>query len=253
MEGIYIRFLKVPKGQGYWAGIFLILGIAGFLAALAFFAFNILFSAFGLMQMTGGSIVWNFNNPYIPAFVITSGGKIGLIMGIIGGLLASISEGRLWIVPAKGEGNKSVMERKNLFIFFSFLFVLYDILSSFYFLNDGFAFDPTVVWYSALIIYGIKLGATILLFSIGPEMFMVWAFETIAENYADGIPSVAIGAMVILSIFKSIGSTVWNLIFGDHEEEDETARIKASMPARQNQSGRGRGRPNREFTENEAI
>lgn len=236
-----MKFLRVPKGSGYWAGIFFIIGIVGLIAAFAFFIFNIMFSAFGLMQMTGGNIIWDFSNPYTPAFHVISGGKVGLIMAILGGLLASISEGRLWIVPTKDKGQKSMMERKNLFIFFSVVFVLYDILSSFYFINDGFGFDPTVTWFPALMIYLIKLGATILLFSIGPEMFMVWGFETMAENHEEGIPSVMLGIGIIIALFKGIGSSIWNAIFGD-ADDDETENIKKSFSPDKKERGRGRPR-----------
>jgi len=230
-----VKFLKIPKGTEYWAGIFFIFGLIGLIAATGFWLFNLLFSAFGLMQLTGGVINWDFSNIYIPAFSIVSGGKIGLIMGILGGLLSTISEGRLWVVPTKDKGNKSVIEKKNLFISFSVIFVIYDILSSYYFLNSGWYTDGFIS--SALI-----MAATIIFFSVGPEMFMVWAFETMAENHEEGIPAVGAGIGIVLSAIKKIAGYGWNAVFGEKEEEDETQNIKDSIPQR-----RGRGRPRNDY------
>lgn len=242
-----MKFLQIPKGSGYWAGIFFLIGTVGFIAAGAFFIFNILFSAFGLMQYTGGIITWNFDNPYIPAFVIVSGGKVGLIAGILGGLLATIAEGRLWIVPSKGQKQpKSVMEKKGLFVLFSVIFVLYDIGSSFYFLSNGVIFNGSNGFFAGLLEFFVLMAATLLLFSIGPEMFMVWSFETMAANWEEGIPSLASGVKIIISgimgLFMSIkGAFDWET---DDDEEDDII-----MPATNNSGKRGRGRPSNSVTE----
>jgi hypothetical protein len=244
-----MKFLHVPKGSGYWSGIFFLLGMADFIAAGAFFIFNIMFSAFGLMQMTGGSIIWNFSNPYIPAFIILSGGKVGLIMAILGGLLASVAEGRLWVVPTKTSKNsKSVMERKNLFILFSVIFVLYDVLSSFFFLNNGFGLDMSQGFWPGIGTFLLTLGATLLLFSIGPEMFMVWGFETMAENHEEGIPSILFGIGIGTALIKNIFSSIWNMIFG--ETEDETESIKQNFPQQERKNKPGR--PARDYSTGES-
>lgn len=234
-----MRFLQIPVGKDYWAGIFLLIGTTSLIAAGAFFIFNILFSAFGLMQFTGGIIEWNFSNPYIPAFVIVSGGKVGLIAGILGGLLASISEGRLWIVPSKGQkAAKSVVDKKGLFVLFSLIFVLYDIGSSFYFLSDGVIFNLSNGFLSGLLEFSVLMAATVLLFSIGPEMFMVWSFETMAANYEEGVPSITRGiknlVLMVVGIFMSLkGVLEWET----DDKEDTDVIIPAS---------RGRGRPRAE-------
>lgn len=241
-----MNFLKIPKGQGYWAGIFLIFGVIGLIAATGFWIFNQIFSAFGLMQLTGGVINYDFSNIYIPSFHIISGGKIGLIMALMGGILATISEGRLWVVPTKNKGTKSVIEKKRLFISFSLIFILYDILSSYYFLNTGTWFDNSLGFWPGVISSGMRLGITIILFSVGPEMFMVWAFETIAENHKDGIPVIGNGIGIILGGIKKIGSLISGHIFGDVEDDNEETsnssraeiaeRFNSPSPAR-------RGRP----------
>src|SRR5260221_3143454 len=169
------------------------------------------------MQMTGCSITWDFTNPYIPTFIILSGGKIGLIMGIIGGIIASISEGRLWAVPTKNKSTKSVIERKNLFILFSVIFVLYDVLSSFYFLNGGTYFDNSQGFLNGILTFIVIMAVTIILFSIGPEMYMLWGFETIVENHKKGIPAVGVGIGIILEGIRNIFVWGYNSIFGESE------------------------------------
>lgn len=241
-----MKFLHIPKGEGAWAGIFFLLGFTGFIAATAFFVFNILFSAFGLMEMTGGKIIWEFSNPYIPAFIIQSGGKVGLIMAILGGLLASISEGRLWIIPAKNKGNKSVMEKKGLFSLFSMIFVVYDICSSYYFLSSGNLFDSSGGWFSGIMTFIVTMGATILLFSIGPEMFMVWGFETMAENYRDGVPALGGGTGNVIAVIKYILVSIFNAVKGitEWETDDDDQSPKPASK---------RGRPRLDYNESEQI
>lgn len=238
-----MKFLHVPVGRNYWAGIFLIVGTISLVASLAFFIFNMLFSAFGLMQFTGGIIQWNYSNPYLPAFVIVSGGKVGLIMGILGGLLASIAEGRLWIVPNRGQkAAKSIVEKKTIFILFSLIFVFYDVLSSYYFLSDGIFFNSSQGLLNGFGEFIVLMGATILFFSIGPEMFMVWSFETMAANWDEGIVSVSRGIAILVSAGKGIITALSGIFQSETDDEEEDTNIISPI-TNSNGSKRGRGRP----------
>ena len=234
-----MKFLHIPVGRGYWSGIFLIVGTISLIASLAFFIFNMLFSAFGLMQFTGGIIEWNFSNPYLPAFVIVSGGKVGLIMGILGGLLASIAEGRLWIVPNKGQkAAKSIVEKKTIFVLFSLIFVFYDVLSSYYFLSDGVLFNNSHGLLNGLGEFIVLMGATILFFSIGPEMFMVWSFETMAANWEEGIQSVSRGLAILVSGIKGMITALQGAFQSETDDDEENDDIISPASTK-----RGRGRP----------
>jgi len=239
-----MRFLTIPNGKGYMAGFYLLLGIIVFICAGTLVLSNVLFSALGIMLFTGGKIAWDLNNALFPTFTILSGGRIGLLLGLVGGILAGVSQMRLWVIPTKG--TKAITERKGLFYLLSATFVLYDILSTYYFIIGG-------VFISDIGSMLLSIGVSVAMFCIGPIMFFIWSMETIVSNHKEGFSAIGIGIGNFIGFGGHLLKQVQNL--ADWEVKDETEEIKENFQEKQ-QPGRGRGRPtnnNRDFTESEAI
>ena len=224
-----MKYLQIPKGVGYWSIIYFNIGLLGLLAASAFFVLNILFSALGAIQWGGGQVIFDFTAVMFPAITIISGGRIGLIMGIIAGILASFTEGRFWVVNSENERNKTSIEKRGLLFLIGFTFILYDILSSYYALNGG-------VWYTTFFDSMFSMAVTFILFSVGPEMLMVFFFEMMMENSKEGWSGTTnLIKNFVLGLFSFFG----DLVNGESKPKiDHTPIITQSHEIK-----KGRGRP----------
>ncbi len=230
-----MRFLSIPRGKGYMGGFYLLLGITVFICAGILVLANILFSALGIMLFSGGKIAWDLNNALFPTFTILSGGRIGLVLGLVGGILAGISQMRLWIIPVKN--TKTISERKGLFYLLSATFVLYDILSTYYFINGG-------VFMNDIGSMLLAAGVAIAMFCIGPIMFFIWGMETVVENHSDGFQAIGNG---ISNIFR-FGSYFINQIQHLADWEMGEQNSEKEEPTQIQEKQRGRGRPSRDYS-----
>lgn len=227
-----MRFLTIPNGKGYMAGFYLLMGLLVFVCAGSLVLANVLFSALGIMLFSGGKIAWDLNNALFPTFTILSGGRIGLLLGIVGGVLAGVSQMRLWIIPTKG--TKAIAERKGLFYLLSATFVLYDILSTYYFINGGVFVNDIG---SMLLAFGVSVA----MFCIGPIMFFIWGMETIVANHKDGFPAIGNGIGNIVKFGGHILKQIQNLADWEIDEKNEVVVETTEK--------RGRGRPRNDYTE----
>ena len=235
-----MRFLTIPRGKGYWASIFLSIGLLAFLCGVILVLTNILFSALGVMLFSGGNVVWDYTNVIFPTFSILSGGRIGLGIGIVGGILASISQIRLWIIPTKNA--KTVSERKGLFLLLSTAFVIYDVFSTYYFINGG-------QFWTGFGNFFLAGGVSIALFSVGPIIFSIWGMETMIENHKEGIPSFAVGVATLFGFFAHIIKSIQGVFNWELEDgTEEVEKYKKELPV---EKQRGRGRPRDYETESE--
>lgn len=199
------------------------------------------------MIFTGGTVNFNFDNILFPTADIVSGGRVGLILGIAAGILASFAQMRLWIVPS-GRGAKTLSERKGLFLVLSVASVVYDVASTYYFMNKGNWITPGGL---ADNIIGslFMLAITMAMFSVGPVITIVWGIETVIQNHTEGMPSLATGIETFVS---TVGKFLASIIGGvvkvfQWEHDGETEEIPQSVPAVA--QTRGRGRPPRIYQE----
>jgi len=212
-----MKFLTVPKGIGIWSSIYLLLGISLTIGSGIFWILNVLFSAFGLMGFTGAEMKMNDVDilfSFIP--IISNGGRIGLILAFLGGLIASAVESIVWLSPKenKTHGSNTTIDQKNLFIWFSIIILTYDVLSTHYFLmgNTFIDFSHGLTW-GEKIINGILsfiavFGITIILFSIGSELFLIYGIELVINNYKDGFINIQTAIYTIFGINGNIDDSM---------------------------------------------
>lgn len=212
-----MKFLTVPKGIGIWSSIYLLLGISLTIGSGIFWILNVLFSAFGLMGFTGAEMKMNDVDilfSFIP--IISNGGRIGLILAFLGGLIASAVESIVWLSPKenKTHGSNTTIDQKNLFIWFSIIILIYDVLSTHYFLMGStfIDFSHGLTW-GEKIINGILsfiavFGITIILFSIGSELFLIYGIELVINNYKDGFINIQTAIYTIFGINGNIDDSM---------------------------------------------
>jgi hypothetical protein len=234
-----MRYLHIPKGVGYWALIYFNIGLLGLLSSSAFFILNIVFSALGAVEWGGGIVVFDYTSVNFPSITIESGGRIGLFMGILAGILASFTEGRFWVVNSENEKDETSIEKKGLLFLIGVTFILYDIFSSYFALNGG-------VWFTNPIDSLFSLGVTLILFSVGPEMLMVFFFEMMMENSKEGWPKTTeLIKLTILGVFGFFG----DLMNGGKQDKKKNFPKANPLPTQSHVVGktsRGRGRPPKE-------
>jgi hypothetical protein len=234
-----MRYLSIPKGYGYWAVIYFNIGLLGLLSASAFFILNIIFSALGAVQWGGGTVIFDYTSVNFPSINIVSGGRIGLFMGMLAGILASFTEGRFWVVNSENEKGQTSIEKKGLLFLIGTTFILYDIFSSYYALNGG-------TWYTNFMDSIFSFGVTLILFSVGPEMLMVFFFEMMMENSKDGWPgTINLVKNIIVGIFSFMG----DLVNGGKQEKKKPHPKSMPLPTQSHEVGKNRrGRPPKEDT-----
>ena len=239
-----MRFLQVPRGTGLWGVIYYILGLVLSISALSFIVLNIVFSAFGLMIYTDAEFTITTNNmllPFWPTF--SNGGRIGLLFGLLGGIFCSVVEISTWVSPSKSykDGVRTTVDKKEMLVWFSIILLVYDVLSTLYFLNGATFIDLSNGFINGVLGSIQILFATILFFSVGAEMFFVYGLEMLVYNWQEGCKGLLLVWDKLKNfLFKQFG-------FGDEENNNKyQPTYNPGSGYQQVVLKRGRGRPRKE-------
>jgi hypothetical protein len=240
-----MRFLPVPKGQNLlWGWIYLTLGQALFISAFVLFLLNIFFSAIGLMEFMGANITYSTANiwfPFIPQFL--DGGRGGLFLGIVAGIMTSAVQIRLLIAPkdTTKKGVKSTIDKTDWFIGISILISVYDYLSTHYSLMGGKFFDFSSGLVEGSLLFAAVFLVTLILFSIGSEMFMVYGMEMMITNWNSG-------SRAWNNVLSKLKNGTFN-IFGEGDGETETDNLPEQEIDNRPIVDKRRGRPPKNLEE----